>query len=764
MLLACFVELESEGYFMKRTYSVFVIILILTLLLCISPDEEISAQGAGHTAYQATSWVNTGGPSGGLGYDVRMDPIDPDIMYVTDALAGVFKSMNGGSSWFPTNTGITHRLGPSSDSIPVFSLTIDPNNSNRIWLGTQYSSGIYRSDNAGESWNLMNNGIIESFLSVRGFTVEPENSDVVYMGAEISSSEWNGTPLPGLGLDMTKGVVYKTENAGQSWTRIWIGDNLARYIWIDPTNHDRLFVSTGIFDREAANSDPVGLVPGGVGILRSDNGGQTWTELDDANGLNPEELYFGSLYMHPNDPDILLAAAGNDPYATALGKPVGGIYRTSDGGDTWIEVLDGHNFSLVEICEGNPDIAYAGSISGFFRSSDAGLTWDKVKGLYWGPEDVVAGFPIDGQCDPRDPMRIIVNNYGGGNFLSIDGGNTWTNYSAGYTGALMRQIAVSMQDSRRVYASARSGLFSSSNGGGTWHGLAFPPARVLEGYAIAVDPENPTHILATLEDASGGLFSSWNGGYTWDVIDQGLWSPPVMVTQFVFTPADPQKVYATIGVAGCLIDYKAENCDNTIGKGVIVSDDGGVSWEPSGLITGTVMDLVVSPLDADLAYAMIFEGALYRTVNGGDSWEVVTPTPYPPGGSTIMTSLGLVPGDPDTLYGGYFEGAVAVSQDGGVTWQASASGMPPESVVNSLVLDPTDSNVLYAGVLSSGVYVSVDAGATWQTLNDGLLNRAVRDLAISADGSVLYMASDGGGVFRLGDIPMELVFLPMILK
>jgi hypothetical protein len=122
----------------------------------------------------------------------------------------------------------------------------------------QYSTGVYRSDNAGVSWNLMVNGISEQFLSVRGFTVEPGNSNVVYMGAEISSSEWNGTPLSGLGLDMTKGVVYKTENAGQSWTRIWIGDNLARYIWIDPGHHNRLFVSTGIFDREAANSDPLG--------------------------------------------------------------------------------------------------------------------------------------------------------------------------------------------------------------------------------------------------------------------------------------------------------------------------------------------------------------------------------------------------------------------------------------------------------------------------------------------------------------------------
>ncbi len=206
------------------------------------------------------------------------------------------------------------------------------------------------------------------------------------------------------------------------------------------------------------------------------------------------------------------------------------------------------------------------------------------------------------------------------------------------------------------------------------------------------------------------------------------------------------------------------DCDNAVGKGVIVSEDGGASWEPSGLYTGTVMDLVVSPLDAEHAYTVLFEGPLYLTENGGDNWEVVNPTPFPPGGTSIMTSLALVPGNPDTLYAGYFEGAVAVSHDGGVTWQAAAVGMSPEATVVSLVLDPTDNNVLYAGTVQSGVYVSVDAGATWQTMNDGLLTRTVRDLAISADGSVLYMASEGGGVFRLGEPDDERLWLPMIYR
>ena len=156
----------------------------------------------------------TGGPVGGLGYDVRMDPTNPDVMYVTDALTGVFKSTDGGASWIPKNKGITTRMGPSGDAIPVFSLTIDPNDTSRLWAGTQYNSNAYLSEDSGETWTAYNNGILEEFLSIRGFSIEPGNSDVVYLAAEVSSWEWNGEPLPGLGLAAKESPVISATKSG----------------------------------------------------------------------------------------------------------------------------------------------------------------------------------------------------------------------------------------------------------------------------------------------------------------------------------------------------------------------------------------------------------------------------------------------------------------------------------------------------------------------------------------------------------------------
>lgn len=679
----------------------------------------------GTPAYQAGTWVSTGGPIGGLGYDVRMDPRNPDVMYVTDAYAGVFKSTDGGKTWFAANNGLPAIAGASGDAIPVFSLTIDPNNPDTIWVGLQNSGGIYRSDDGGASWRNMNsgsNGILERTLSTRGFTIEPGNSNVVYFASEVPSVEWNGAALPGPeGLDTVKGVVYKTTNGGITWTRLWYGDNLARYIWINPQNHDLLYVSTGIFDRAAANGDPAAKKPGGVGILRSRDGGRTWEMLDQRNGIAADELYFGSLFMHPTNPNILIAASGNDVYHTT-----GGVYLTENGGDTWTKTLDAANMSAVEICISNPNVVYAGSRVGFYRSDDGGRNWTQLGQRNWGPLDAVAGFPIDMQCDPRNPMRIFVNNYGGGNFLSEDGGATWVVSSTGYTGALMAQIAVAPSDSAIVYASARSGLFASDDGGRNWRGLAYGAARSVEGKAMAVDPFNPQHIIATLGDGGLRPLVSEDGGRNWQMAGEvsGVW-------KVVFSPTVQNFVYAILER-----------------DGILLSRDGGLTWETTdnALDGENVAALTISLQDGALIYAGAFDGNIYRSQESGATWSLIAQNV---GGGLPLTTLALDPFDPQKLYAGTDGGAVLISRDGGGAWQPSASGMAAETVVFDIAVDASHQNIVYAGTVN-GVYVSLDGGSSWQALSAGLTIRAVRDLALSADGSVLYAATYGAGVWRLG--------------
>lgn len=726
---------------------------------------EVVTSTSGSPAYQNKTWIYTGGPIGGLGYDIRMDPRNPEVMYVTDAWAGAFKSIDGGQNWFPINSGITARVGPSNDGIPVFSLTLDPNNPDTLWAGTQFGGGVFRSDDAGKTWRSLSNGIQERTLTIRGFTVEPGNSDVVYLGGEIPSHEWNGEPLPGLGLDMTKGAVYKTSDGGQNWTRIWYGDNLARYIWIHPQDLDLLYVSTGIFDREAANSNPDTIEPGGVGILRSRDGGSTWEELGVNNGIRSDELYFGSLAMNPEDPNILIGAAGNDPYMWALGRPIGAIYRTTDGGDFWDRVLDLPNASAMEMCESDPNVVYAASLGGFYRSDDGGDSWKQLGGSgdtgqtgssLWGSPDEIAGFPIDMQCDPRDPMRIFVNNYGGGNFMSTDGGQSWVNASKGYTGALMHQVLVSRDDPALIYATARSGIFASSDGGENWRGLSHGVARAMEALGIAVDPFDSSHLIATIGDAGPVPKISTDGGQAW------LEAEPDFGEMGFFEWGIMKKVFFSPQTQGRLLGIQAENecgeinpCED--GRGVIISDDGGNSWRRSGLTEGMATDLAFA--SDGIVYAAVYPGKLYRSSDGGDSWSLVAESitagisvedPDPDIAGPAMIALVVDPRDTAKLYAGFSRGGVMISVDGGISWADASSGMNPETSVSDLVVDQANPDVLYAATPDSGVYVSTDGAATWTAINNGLLTRAAVSLALSSDGSVLYVATTGGGVFRLG--------------
>ena len=129
-----------------------------------------------------------------------------------------------------------------------------------------------------------------------------------------------------------------------------------------------VFVSTGIFDREAANSDPGTNTAGGVGILKSTDGGQTWAQVN--NGL--QNLYVGLTSASPENPRVLLAAAGMGSM-----PPGGGIYLSTDGGENWKHV-GGEHITSVEFAVANPEIAYAAGAGDFYRSEDGGKTWKQL--------------------------------------------------------------------------------------------------------------------------------------------------------------------------------------------------------------------------------------------------------------------------------------------------------------------------------------------------------------------------------------------------
>jgi photosystem II stability/assembly factor-like uncharacterized protein len=695
-------------------------------------------------------WVKTGGPIGGLGYDVRMRPDSPGTMYVTDTWSGVNLSRDSGISWSASNFGILTRTGLSGDAIPVFSLTIDPHDNDVIWAGTQNSRGIYKSTDGGQTWTEKDRGIAEGEgIAFRGFTVDPEDSNIVYAAAEISSFVWAGEPRNGREFDMVRGVVYKTTDGGETWTDIWRGDNLARYVWIDPRDSDTLYVSTGIFDREAANSDPVAGVPGGVGILKSTDAGRTWRVLGQSEGL--EDLYVGTLFMKPADPDVLLAGTGNIQYLQNAG-----VYLSTDAGETWRKVLStGNTVSAVEFAAADPDIAYAAGPDAVYRSQDGGQTWQKMTTSqgYWGAPGTRAGFPIDLQVDTSNPDRLFANNYGGGNFLSEDGGRTWVIASQGYTGAQLHDIAVDAGDPNKVYVIGRTGPFRSDSGGASWQGLNHEPAVMGEWYAVALDPAHPGTVIIT-DEHQGVIFRSTDSGDHWTMafrhpeVNASSPSRRMGFKDAAFAPSNPDVVYAGMAMNRNAIDQRIDYPS----FGVYRSTDNGRTWQAANDATSAAENinaLAIDPGNESIVYAGTLKSGVIKTVDGGRTWQKMNNGLR----SLDVRAVAVDPHDPQVVYAGTEGNSVFKSIDGGATWTQASGGMDLQATIRAVVTDPAHPGIVFAGDTRTGVYRSADGGNTWAKMNDGLRTRAVKALAISSDGSYLYAATEGEGVFTVDVTP-----------
>lgn len=332
---------------------------------------------------------------------------------------------------------------------------------------------------------------------------------------------------------------------------------------------------------------------------------------------------------------VAVAGSAARPYEYYFGTTGGGVYKTTDGGMTWLPASDGFfggSIGWIDVSRTNPDIVYVGTgeypirgnVSfgdGVFKSTDAGKTW-KAAGL--GDSHQIARVRIH----PTDPNTVYIAAMGHvwgpnrerGIFRTTDGGTSWKNilFRNDSTGA--SELAIDPSNPRVMYAGlwqasrtpwklvsggAGSGLFKTTDGGDHWTEItrnAGLPGGIIGNIGITVSPANPSRVWALIEADSGGVFRSDDGGGTWTrtSTDRKLRQRAWYYSRIIADPEDSNTVYA-------------------LNTEMFRSTDGGKTFKPIATPHGDNHDLWIAP-DNPERMINANDGGANVSFNGGKTW------------------------------------------------------------------------------------------------------------------------------------------------
>jgi len=528
----------------------------------------------------------------------------------------------------------------------------------------------------------------------------------------------------------TGGGVWKTTDAGETWENI----------------SDGFFEVASMGAMEVALSDPNvvyagtgsagirGNVMTGKGVYRSTDGGENWSFV----GLRDAGL-IGRIRVHPQDPDLL--------YVAALGHPFGkneerGVFRSRDGGGSWEKVLflsDSVGAVDLAMDPANPRILYAGmwraerkpwtlidasEDGGIYRTTDGGNSWEKLeRGL---PQGLTGRIGVT--VSPANPDRVwaIVNAHDpqGGVYRSDDGGESWSRVNRDRR---LRQrhwyyshIVADPADENTVYAMNTS-LFRSIDGGESWETIRVPHGDV---HDLWINPENPDFMVVAND---GGAQVSLNGGESWSTL---LNQPTAELYRVVTDDRFPYRVYA------------AQQDNSTIS--LPSRSSGGLTpyeewYDVGGCESGHI---AVDPRDPDIYYAGCYNGMLSRLNRRTGESREVTPAPVLVDGvapkdlaDRFQWNFPIVfsPHDPSTLYA--TSQRVLKSTDRGMSWQVMSPDLTTDdstkqelpggplqhdhtsvevyTTIFAFAESPHTPGVLWAGSDDGKVHLSRNGGGDW---------------------------------------------------
>ncbi|TVZ59745.1 sortilin (neurotensin receptor 3) [Flavobacteriaceae bacterium MAR_2010_105] len=734
---------------MKQVHVIYVVATLFMLQFSYAQKSKKEDKQALDTIkIDGLKWRNIGPAlTSGRISDIAVNPNNPYEYYVATSSGGVWKTINAGNEYTP--------IFDKEGSYSIGCVTMDPNNSNVIWIGSgennnqrsvAYGDGVYKSIDGGKSWKNMG---LKTSEHIGKIIVHPDNSNIVYVAA--IGPLWSKGGERGL---------YKTNDGGETWEAVLTVDEHTGVndIVMDPRNPDILYAST--LQRRRHVYTYVGGGPGS-GLHKSTDGGATWSAIN--NGLPSVELGRIGLAISPADPEYIYAIveAADDK---------GGFYRSTDRGASWEKrsshVTSGNYYQ--EIIADPVDVNTIYSMDTWMTvSKDGGKTFNIVGEDYK---------HIDNHSmwiDPNNTQHWLVGS-DGGIYETFDAAKTW-DFKENLPVTQFYKVAV---DNDFPFYNVYGGTQDNFSLGGpsrviTNHGITNFDWFIThggDGFESQVDPNNPDIVYAQSQHGylvrydrkSGeevGIQPKERKGedeYIWN------WDSPLAVSHHtsgrIYFAANKLFRSDDYGNSWEVIsDDLTRQLDRNKLKVYdrVVSIDA-VAKNGSTSKYGAIVALSESPIDENLIAVGTDDGLIQITENGGETWRKVDNIPGAPKQSYV-NSVYLSQHNANVLYVAFnhhkygdFKPYIFKSNDKGNTWSNISNNLPERGSVYALEEDHLDMNLIFCGT-EFAAFFSPDGGKRWKQLSNGLPTIAVRDMAIQKRENDLVLGTFGRGFYVLDD-------------
>jgi len=633
-------------------------------------------------------------------------------------------------------------------STAVWGFPSDPDR----WIMGTTGGGIWITEDNGVSWTNVSDGYFGG--SIGAVAVAASDENVIYVGT--GSVDIRGNTSPGHG-------VWKSLDGGRTWTFAGLPEagQIGR-IEVHPRDADLVYV--------AALGHAFGKNPE-RGVFRSRDGGETWEHvlaLNDSTGAS-------DLTMNPRNPRELYAGTWRGerkPWAMISGGEEGGVYRSTDGGDSWTKLAGGLPSGLVgkvgvSVSPANPDrvwaIIEAEPDGGVYRSDDRGETWtrtnseNKLRQRAWYYTHV--------QSDPQDEHTVYALNTG--LYRSVDGGVTFNSIAVPHGD--VHDLWIHPDDPDRMVVADDGGGQVTVNGGESWS--TYFNQATAELYDVIVDNGFPYRLYGAQQDNTTISVPAWTSSNTlypkehWENVG-GCETGPVALH-----PDHPRTVFA--GCYGGVIDRYDLERDQVRNMNLYPQLQLGMATRDLEHRFQWVSPMLVSIHDPNT----IYHGSQYvnRSRDGGHTWETLSPdlsTNNPEhqdqsGGPInadvtgveiygVVFSIAESPFDPAEIWAGSDDGRIHVSRDDGSTWtDITPPEMPDLGTVDEIELSRHAPGRAYVAVqayrlddFTPYVFRTDDWGGSWSLLTDGLpSDHPVRTVREDPEREGLLFAGTEFGLF-----------------